>query len=103
MELIKIRWFPFVFIGIAAISAYLFSIAEKDAFQKYAACGFGISLGSALLLWGLQELIDGKIRGARVYVHRKENPLIFFLLLIGKRFCPGFIMLCAAFWFVFLR
>ena len=89
--------------GFAAAAAWVFAHTEAEAAQCYAAGVFGASLGSALLLWGIEELKDGKISGKRVRVRRSTSPLVFLAMVVGMRFFPGFAMLLGAFWYVFLR
>jgi len=94
-------WIPFVLIGVAFISAAIFVNTDVELLRRYVAGVFGGALGGALLLWGSTELLDGKIQGRRVYVSRHNNPTIFFLLVGGKRFIPGAIMLLVGFWYAF--
>lgn len=97
------RWFPWGLIGLAAVAAWVFAKAGAGIVQNYAAGVFGASLGGALLLWGVEELMAGRIRGKRVYVRRSESPFVFFALITGMRFFPGLAMLVGAFWYLFLR
>ena len=86
-------WVPFALMAVAAASAYAFSTTNSGSVQRYAGAAFGISLGGALLFWGVQELLSERIRGTRVYVNRRDSPIVFFSLLAGKRFVPGLAML----------
>ena len=90
-------------IGIAVVAAWVFSNTGVEDMKRYAAGIFGVSLGSSLLLWGLEELRNGRIRGKRVQVHRDNSPVVFFLLIAGMRFFPGLAMLVGAIWYLFRR
>ena len=94
---------PWVLMAVAFAAAFAYAKVEQAAAQRYAAGIFGASLGAALLLWGMEELKQGKIRGKRVYVSRTDAPVIFLLLLVGKRIAPATVMLGAAVWIVFFR
>ena len=88
-------------VSFAAAVAYM--NVEQESAQRYAGGVFGASLGAALLLWGIEELKQGKIRGKRVHVSRHDTPFVFLLLLIGKRFAPATVLLGAAIWITFFR
>ena len=97
------NWIPWVLITVAFAAAFAYANVEQGDGQRYAAGLFGAALGAALLLWGISELKQGRIRGKRVHVHRTETPLVFGLLLIGTRIAPGVVMLGAAIWVVFFK
>lgn len=94
---------PYILMAVAFACAVLFVNTEVEPVRRYAAGSFGMALGAALLLWGVDEYRAGQIRGTRIYVHRASHPAVFFLLLAGKRWFPGGIMLLAGFWYAFIR
>lgn len=86
--------------AVAALSAYIYSIANAEFTKVYSASSFGLALGSALCIWGIGEYRKKKIRGVRVYVNASESPLLFVTILALKRFIPGIIMVAAGTWFL---
>lgn len=99
----KILWLPISLAVVAFVNAYLYSTYQDPNIKKYCPMLFGTCLGLALILWGTSELRAGKIKGKRAYVYREKSPLIFNLLLFGKRFIPGIIMLLAGIWYGFFK
>ena len=97
------NWIPWVLMAVAFAAAFAYTNVEQGSAQRYAAGVFGASVGAALLLWGIEEIKQGKIRGKRVYVSRTDDPAVFLLLLVGKRIAPAVVMLGAAIWIVFFR
>ena len=89
--------------ALAFAAAFAYANVQQGTAQRYTAGIFAASLGAALLVWGMKELKQGKIRGNRAHVHRADAPVVFLLLLVGKRIAPGIVMLGAAIWIVFLR
>lgn len=87
--------------ALLAMFGYLYT--EQDTARRHAAGIFGGSLGAALLLWGMEEIKRGRIRGKRVQVQRSDAPVVFLLLLLGKRVAPALLMIGAAIWIVFSR
>ncbi len=85
--------------GLAVAAAYVFTAATDLNFQRHAAGIFGAALGGALILWGVEELLQGRIRGKRAAVVRTDAPLLFFSLLVATRFFPGVTMLLAGLWY----
>ena len=96
-------WMPGVLMALAFAGAVAYTTSENAAVQRCAAGTFGLGVGAALLFWGSAELKRGRIRGKRVSVRRADSPVTFLLLLFGKRFVPGTLMIGAAIWFVFFR
>lgn len=80
-------------------SAVCYGTLPDPLIQRYSPFLFGLLLGLALLAWGRSEQLNGKIRGARVYIHREAQPGLFNVALIGKRYLPGAIMLAAGIWY----
>lgn len=89
--------------SIALAAALGYATLEQDTARRYAAGIFGGSLGAALLLWGIEEIKRGTIRGKRVHVRLSDAPIVFVLLLFGKRIAPAILMIGAAIWLVFFR
>ena len=88
---------------MAFAAAFAYTNIDQELAQRYAAGIFAVSLAVALLLWGIEEVKKGKIRGKRVYVSRTEAPAVFLVLLAVKRFVPAIVMVGAAIWIVFFR
>jgi len=91
-------WLPVALAIGAFASAFAFATVEQPAAERLAASVFCLALGTALLLWGLDERREGRIRGHRVHVHAGDNPRVFLLLLALKRFVPGAAMVLAGLW-----
>lgn len=94
------RWAPWLFTLVAFANALLYSNSDSAAVQQYCPVLFAFSLGSALVLWGNSAQAHGVVRGARVKVHRVDNPLVFKCLLFGKFYIPGVIMMLATLWYL---
>ena len=84
--------------AVAVLSAYIYSNTNAESGKVNSASSFGISLGAALCIWGIEEYREKKIRGVRVYVNASDSPLLFGTLLALKRFVPGIIMIAAGTW-----
>jgi hypothetical protein len=86
--------------AVSFLSAWIFSITNVESTKAYSAGSFGLSLGSALCIWGIEEYREKRIRGTRVYVSSSESPILFATLLALKRFVPGIIMVFAGIWYL---
>jgi hypothetical protein len=99
----EMLWLPILLTVMAFGSAYLYSSYENALIQEYSPVVFALSLGLALVLWGVSELKSGKIRGKRRYIYQKDNPALFKIILSIKRFVPGIIMILAGIWYGFFK
>ena len=97
------NWIPWGLMALAFAAAFAYTNIDHESAQRYAAGIFAVSLGTALLLWGIEEMQQGRIRSKRVYVSRTEAPTSFLVLLAAKRFVPAIVMVGAAIWIVFFR
>lgn len=93
----------FVSFGCAVLCALAFHWSEDEPGRRLAAGSFGSFLGAALCLFGLEEKREGRIRGRRTRVERREHPVLFHVLLAGTRWLPGVAMLVAGVWHAWLR
>lgn len=62
---------------------------------------FSFALAGALVIWGIEEMVDGKIHVRTIRVNRVDSPKTFFAMVLISRFVPGAVMLCGVLWYVF--
>ena len=85
-------------LAIAAFAAAAaFSAVDEPRLRRGAASGFALCLGGALVLWGVEGVERGRIRGRRVTVRRDDHPLAFWGIVVLARLLPGVVMIAAGF------
>ena len=86
-------------LAIAAFAAAAaFSALDDARLRRVAAALFALCLGIALVLWGVEGVERGRIRGRRVTVRRDDHPLAFWGIVVLARLVPGVAMIAAGFW-----